>query len=48
MTLNLIFVTITIKKRKKTTEEYLHEENISRIFEENKLKYSEILLRNYY
>ncbi|PKR85160.1 YrzI family small protein [Heyndrickxia camelliae] len=48
MTLNLIFITVTIKKRRKTTEEYLHEENIARIYEENKLKHSEILLRNYF
>jgi uncharacterized protein (TIGR02413 family) len=48
MTLNLIFVTVIIKKRMKTIEEYLHEANIAEIYEQNKLKHSELLLRSYY
>ncbi|MBS4173619.1 YrzI family small protein [Bacillus sp. FJAT-49736] len=48
MTLNLIFVTVTIKKRRKTLEEYIYEENISKIYEEIKLKHCELLVRSNY
>ena len=36
MTLNILFFTITISKRKTTLEEALHNENVKKIFEENK------------
>jgi uncharacterized protein (TIGR02413 family) len=48
MTLNLIFATLTIKKRVKTIEEYMHEESISEMYEQNKLKHNDMLLRHYY
>lgn len=36
MTLNILFFTITIKKRKKTKEEILNQEFIEQIYEQNK------------
>ncbi|HWJ79588.1 MAG TPA: YrzI family small protein [Niallia sp.] len=39
MTLNILFVTITIKRKKITEEEYLHLQEIERMMEENKNKY---------
>lgn len=36
MTLNILFFTITIKKRKKTKEEILNQEFIDQIYEQNK------------
>ncbi|WP_081755794.1 YrzI family small protein [Paucisalibacillus sp. EB02] len=38
MTLNILFFTITIRKRETTIEEALHNENVQRIYEENKRK----------
>ncbi|MFT8322583.1 MAG: YrzI family small protein [Bacillus sp. (in: firmicutes)] len=38
MTLNILFFTITIKKAQQTTEEILHEKQIEKIMEENKVK----------
>ncbi|MFO1443018.1 YrzI family small protein [Bacillus sp. Bva_UNVM-123] len=35
MTLNILFFTITIKKRKVTVEEALHNEMVMKIYEEN-------------
>lgn len=46
MTLNLIFVTITIQKRSRSIEDYVNEERIHQIVEQNKSKYSEIFYRN--
>ncbi|MDQ0218220.1 YrzI family small protein [Peribacillus cavernae] len=34
MTLNMLFFTITIKKRKMTAEEYLHQQNIKKLRDE--------------
>lgn len=48
MILNLIFITFSIKKRAKTIEAYMHEESILEIYEQNKLKHNEMLLRHYY
>lgn len=36
MTLNILFLTITIKKRKYTVEEMLHHEMVKKIHEENR------------
>jgi uncharacterized protein (TIGR02413 family) len=38
MTLNIIFFTITITKRKTSLEEALHNEKVKEIYEENKSK----------
>jgi len=38
MTLNILFFTITIRKRETTMEEALHNEHVQRIYEENKRK----------
>ncbi|MFD2446145.1 YrzI family small protein [Bacillus sp. CGMCC 1.16607] len=36
MTLNILFFTLTIKKRKMTAKDYLHEESIYKMIEENR------------
>nr|WP_263327001.1 YrzI family small protein [Neobacillus sp. Marseille-Q6967] len=36
MTLNLLFFTITIKKREISIEEAVHQEMVKRLYEENK------------
>ncbi len=36
MTLNILFLTITIKKRRITVEEALHNEKVMKIYEENR------------
>ncbi|WP_342432394.1 YrzI family small protein [Neobacillus sp. FSL H8-0543] len=36
MTLNILFLSINIKKRKFTLEEALHEERVEELYEENK------------
>lgn len=36
MTLNILFLTITIKRRKKSKEEVLNQEFIEQIYEQNK------------
>ncbi|WP_078545480.1 YrzI family small protein [Litchfieldia alkalitelluris] len=36
MNLNLFFLTITIKKRNVPMEEYVHEENVQRMYEQMK------------
>ena len=36
MTLNILFFTVTIKKRKTTIEEALHNQMVQKIYEENK------------
>ncbi|MEH7414046.1 YrzI family small protein [Neobacillus drentensis] len=36
MTLNILFLTITIKKRKISTEEAVNQEMIEKLYEENK------------
>ncbi|MEK5523600.1 MULTISPECIES: YrzI family small protein [Heyndrickxia] len=45
MTLNLIFITVTIKKRTKTIEECMNEERINKIIEQYKMKHNEIFTR---
>jgi uncharacterized protein (TIGR02413 family) len=45
MTLNMLFFTITIKKQKMTTEEYLHQERIKKIRDEQLDK--AIMYRNF-
>lgn len=46
MTLNLIFVTITIQKRNQSIEECIKEERISQLVDQYKMKYNEIFYRN--
>ncbi|MEK4029742.1 MULTISPECIES: YrzI family small protein [Bacillaceae] len=41
MTINLIFVIITIKRRKKSVEDYFHDERVEQMYEEMKLKQHE-------
>ncbi|MDQ0269540.1 YrzI family small protein [Cytobacillus purgationiresistens] len=36
MTLNILFITITVKKRKRTTEDLVREEQAYQMLEENK------------
>jgi uncharacterized protein (TIGR02413 family) len=36
MTLNIIFLSITIKKRKVSTEEAVHQEMVERLYDQNK------------
>jgi len=36
MTLNILFLTITIHKRKLSVEEALHQEMVERLYEQNK------------
>ncbi|MEH7376959.1 MULTISPECIES: YrzI family small protein [Bacillaceae] len=36
MTLNIIFFSITIKKRKVSTEEAIHQEMVEKLYEQNK------------
>lgn len=36
MTLNILFLTITITKRKTTVEQELHYQEVEKIFEENR------------
>lgn len=38
MTLNLLFLTVTISKRSQTVEEYLHYEQIQKRLEEQKVR----------
>ncbi|WP_084288097.1 YrzI family small protein [Paucisalibacillus globulus] len=38
MTLNILFFTITIRKRETSLEEALHNESVQKIYEENKRK----------
>jgi uncharacterized protein (TIGR02413 family) len=45
MTLNLLFVTVTIKLKNKTMEQYQHEENVSRLYDEYKNRQTEIGVR---
>lgn len=44
MTLNILFMSITIKKRMRSVQEFNHDETVSRRFEENKLKQESIRL----
>ncbi|MCM3725215.1 YrzI family small protein [Neobacillus cucumis] len=36
MTLNILFFSITIKKRKISTEEAIHQEMVEKLYEQNK------------
>ncbi|KAB7706234.1 YrzI family small protein [Bacillus aerolatus] len=47
MTINLIFVIITIKKRKKSVEDYFHNERVKKMYEEMHMKQQEHL-RNFF
>ncbi|RIW37623.1 YrzI family small protein [Bacillus salacetis] len=38
MTLNILFMSVTVKKRNRTVDEYNHELMVTKQFEENKLK----------
>lgn len=38
MTFNIFFLTITIRKREISLEQALHNENVKKIFEENRRK----------
>jgi uncharacterized protein (TIGR02413 family) len=44
MTLNILFMSITIKKRNRSFEEYDHDHIVSKRFEETKLKQESIRL----
>lgn len=44
MTLNILFMSITFKKRMRSVQEYDHELMVSRHFEANKLKQESIRL----
>lgn len=44
MTLNILFMSITIKKRSRSIDEYDHDIMVSKQFEENKLKQESIRL----
>ncbi|WP_100331185.1 YrzI family small protein [Bacillus xiapuensis] len=45
MTINLIFATITIKRRQKTMEDYFHEQRVKEIYEELQYKQSDEIQR---
>ncbi|GER66268.1 hypothetical protein BpJC7_03990 [Weizmannia acidilactici] len=47
MTLNLIFVTVTIKRIKKTREQRQHDEEVFRLYEEISAKRAEFQIRNF-
>ncbi|WP_083802905.1 YrzI family small protein [Bacillus sp. SG-1] len=38
MTLNILFMSITVKRRMRPVQEYHHDEMVTRHFEEHKLK----------
>lgn len=38
MTINLLFVIVTIKRRKKSVEDYFHDERVEKMYEEMKMK----------
>ncbi|RIW37622.1 YrzI family small protein [Bacillus salacetis] len=44
MTLNILFMSITIKKRNRTFEEYDHDHIVSKRYEENKLRQESVRL----
>jgi uncharacterized protein (TIGR02413 family) len=44
MTLNILFMSITIKKRSRSFEEYDHDLTVSKQYEESKLKQESIRL----
>ncbi|MGE8206162.1 YrzI family small protein [Heyndrickxia sp. NPDC080065] len=46
MTLNLLFITVTIQKRNKSIKESLQEARINEILEQNKMKHSDLFFRN--
>ncbi|WP_100402735.1 YrzI family small protein [Bacillus sp. FJAT-42315] len=41
MTINLIFVIITIKRRERNVEEYIHEQRVEEIYDEMRNKQQE-------
>ncbi|WP_442595094.1 YrzI family small protein [Neobacillus sp. D3-1R] len=43
MTLNILFLTVTIKKRSKNLNEYIHENKIARMEEENRNRIYQML-----
>lgn len=45
MTLNIFFLTITVKKNKKTKEAYLHEERVRELYQAHHDRF--IMQRNY-
>ncbi|MGM0844157.1 MAG: YrzI family small protein [Bacillota bacterium] len=44
MTLNILFISITIKKHNRSVEEYEHDDTVSRIYQESKLKQDSVRL----
>lgn len=44
MTLNILFMSITVKKRNRSVEEYNHDEIVSRHYQENRLKQESVRL----
>ncbi|MGD6804164.1 YrzI family small protein [Rossellomorea aquimaris] len=44
MTLNILFISITVKKRNRSVEEYKHDEIVSRHYQENRLKQDAVRL----
>ncbi|GLY11125.1 YrzI family small protein [Bacillus badius] len=43
MTINLLFVIVTIKRRQKSVEDYFHNERVEKMYEEMKMKQQENL-----
>jgi len=48
MTLNLIFTKQNVKKRNKFIKEFKQAKKIANLMDQNKLKYNDMMLRNYY
>ncbi|WP_409251448.1 YrzI family small protein [Bacillus sp. SCS-153A] len=44
MTLNILFISITVKKRNRSFEEYDHDQMVSKRYEENKMKHESVRL----
>lgn len=45
MTLNILFVTITVKMRKKSAEQYLNNERVERLYDEMMTKQASQAMR---
>lgn len=44
MTLNILFMSITVKKHKRSFDEYDHDQMVSKQYEENRLKQESVRL----
>ncbi|RLQ98141.1 YrzI family small protein [Falsibacillus albus] len=45
MTLNILFMTVTIKKRQRSFEELEHQKSVKKFYEQNRDKHHEIFSR---